>query len=80
MAAADDFNAGTAVLRSPDGVPAKGVPFRFGGWPAAIERSAAPLGADNRAVLAEAGLAPDEIAALEQAGILATSPRRGPAR
>lgn len=80
LAAADDFNAGTAVLRSPDGIPAKGVPFRFGGWPAAIERSAAPLGADNRAVLAEAGLAPDEIAALEQAGILATSPRRGPAR
>jgi crotonobetainyl-CoA:carnitine CoA-transferase CaiB-like acyl-CoA transferase len=56
-----------------------GTPFRFGTWPPAIERGPSPLGADNAAVLREAGLSP-EVGALEEAGILATRPRRGPAQ
>jgi crotonobetainyl-CoA:carnitine CoA-transferase CaiB-like acyl-CoA transferase len=80
LAAASEFAAGTAILRAPDGQPAKGTPFRFGTWPAGIARGPSGLGEDNRAVLAEAGLAPMEIEALEAAGVVATEPRRGPAQ
>jgi crotonobetainyl-CoA:carnitine CoA-transferase CaiB-like acyl-CoA transferase len=40
----------------------------------------AELGADNLDVLTKAGMSPEEIAALEDNGILAKAPRRGPAR
>lgn len=79
VARSGDFRAGTAILRDPQGVPAKGVPFRFASLPPGLESGTAPLGADNRAVLAEAGLTEAEISALEQAGVVATAPRRGPA-
>ena len=80
LSAAPDFQAGTAVLRAPDGTPAKGIPFRFANRPLAIHEPCHPLGADNAAVLAEAGLAAAEIAALEAAGTLATRPRSGPTK
>lgn len=76
LAAAGDFLRGTAVLRSPDGTPAKGIPFRFARRPLAVTDACHALGADNRAVMAEAGYAAAEIAALEAAGVLATAPRR----
>lgn len=78
LVAAAEFRAGTAVLRDPEGRPAKGVPFRFASRPPALARGCAALGADNRPVLAAAGLTAEEIASLEAAGVLATAPRRGP--
>jgi benzylsuccinate CoA-transferase BbsF subunit len=80
LAAAPEFAAGSAILRTPGGEPAKGTPFSFATWPAAIERGPSDLGADNSEVLLEAGLTPLEVGALEEAGVLATRPRRGPAR
>jgi crotonobetainyl-CoA:carnitine CoA-transferase CaiB-like acyl-CoA transferase len=77
LAAAEDFARGTAVLRSPDGTPAKGIPFRLANRPLAVRDICHDLGADNRAVLAAAGFAPGEITALESAGVLATAPRGG---
>lgn len=79
LAASDEFRAGTAILHDPAGRPAKGVPWRFDGAAHALTAGCADLGADNRAVLGEAGLAPDELDALEAAGVLATAPRRKPA-
>ncbi len=79
LAHAADFTAGTAILRDPQGVPAKGLPFRFASHPPRIATGTNPLGGDNRAVLAEAGLGEAEISGLEQAGVVATRPRRGPA-
>lgn len=78
LAAAAEFARGTAVLRSPDGSPAKGIPFRFERRPLAVKEACHELGADNRAVLAAAGFAAAEIDRLEEAGVLATAPR--PAR
>ncbi len=75
-----EFRAGTAVLRSPDGTPAKGIPFRFANRPLAVHDNTHSLGADNHMVMAEAGLDPAAIAALEEAGVLATRPRRGPTK
>jgi benzylsuccinate CoA-transferase BbsF subunit len=75
-----EFRGGTAVLRSPDGTPAKGIPFRFATRPLAVHDNTHSLGADNTAVMAEAGLGAAEIAALEAAGVLATRPRRGPTK
>jgi crotonobetainyl-CoA:carnitine CoA-transferase CaiB-like acyl-CoA transferase len=69
------FRQGTAVLRSPDGTPAKGIPFRFARRPLSVDDACHALGADNHAVLAEAGYGPAEIAALEAQGIVATGPR-----
>ena len=80
LAAAPEFQAGTAVLHAPDGTPAKGIPFRLTNRPLAVRDTCHALGADNAAVLTEAGLAPTEIAALEAAGILATRPRSGPTK
>lgn len=77
LAAAADFLRGTAVLRSPDGTPAKGIPFRFTHRALSVTDVCHPLGADNRAVMAEAGYTEQEIAALEAAGVLATVPRGG---
>lgn len=75
LAVAEEFVRGTAVLRSPDGSPAKGIPFRFARHPLAVQDACHDLGADNRAVLADAGFATDDIDRLEQAGVLATIPR-----
>jgi crotonobetainyl-CoA:carnitine CoA-transferase CaiB-like acyl-CoA transferase len=80
LAAAPELAAGTAILHAPDGQPAKGTPFRFAHRPAGIARGASGLGADNRAVLEDAGFAAAEIDELEASGIAATRPRRGPAR
>lgn len=76
---AAEFNAGTSILRDPDGVPAKGVPFRFASAPPELTSGCPPMGADNATVLASAGLTEAEIAALAEAGVIATRPRRGPA-
>ncbi|MCZ8280087.1 MAG: CoA transferase [Acetobacteraceae bacterium] len=76
----EKFRSGTAVLQDPDGIPAKGIPFSFGTWPASIRRGGAKLGENNIAVLREAGLSMEEIHELREAGILAEAPRRGPAR
>lgn len=78
LAAAAEFQAGTAIMHAPEGTPAKGIPFRFASRPPALQRGCAPLGADNDAVLRGVGLTAEEIAALQQAGVLATAPRRGP--
>ncbi|HEY4254677.1 MAG TPA: CaiB/BaiF CoA-transferase family protein [Roseomonas sp.] len=80
LAASPEFAAGTAILRAPDGQPGKGTPFRYGSWPAGIARGPSGLGEDNHAVLAEAGFTAAEIETLEQAGVVATKPRRGPAQ
>jgi crotonobetainyl-CoA:carnitine CoA-transferase CaiB-like acyl-CoA transferase len=74
LVAATEFQQGTAVLRSPDGTPAKGIPFRFARRPLTVNDNCHPLGADNRSVLAEAGFDAEEIAALEAQGIVATGP------
>ncbi|MBL6456113.1 CoA transferase [Belnapia sp. T6] len=76
LAAAEDFASGTAVLRSPDGRPAKGIPFRLSRRPLSVREACHGLGADNRAVLRATGLAEEEIAGLEEAGLLATGPRK----
>ena len=75
LAASADFLAGTAVLRAPDGRPAKGIPYRFARRPLTVPGNARALGEDNRAVLTELGLTGAEITGLEQAGLLATRPR-----
>jgi len=80
LVGAPEFARGNAILRDPQGQPAKGIPFGFGSWPARIATGCAPLGAHNRAALREAGLAEAEIDTLEADGVLATSPRRGPNR
>ncbi|MCS6891920.1 MAG: CoA transferase [Rhodovarius sp.] len=80
LARAPEFQAGTAVLRAPDGTPVKGIPFRLQSRPLSVRGPCRPLGADNRSVLREAGLTEEEIAALEEAGVVATRPRRGPPR
>ena len=79
LAASADFQRGTAILRDPAGQPAKGVPWRFGGQPHRLTAGCATLGADNRAVLGAAGLPAAELDALEQAGVLASAPRKKPA-
>lgn len=76
LAAAGDFLRGTAVQRSPDGTPAKGIPFRFANHALAVRDVCRPLGADNAGVMAELGYGAAEIAALEAAGVLATAPRK----
>lgn len=76
LVAAAEFANGTAIMHAPDGSPAKGIPFRFASRPLVVRDICHPLGADNRAVLAAAGIGDDEIAALEAAGLLATAPRR----
>jgi crotonobetainyl-CoA:carnitine CoA-transferase CaiB-like acyl-CoA transferase len=78
LAAAPEFASGQAILRDPDGTPAKGIPFSFGTWPARIASGCAPLGAHNHEALREAGLTAEEIAALEADGVVAGRPRRGP--
>ena len=80
LAASPEFNAGTAILHDPDGTPAKGIPFRFASRPPKILSGCAELGADNLDVLTKADLSLEEIAALQDNGILAKAPRRGPAR
>jgi len=76
LARSNDFIRGTAVLRSPDGTPAKGIPFRLTNRPCAVTDICHTLGADNRAVLRQAGFDEETIIALERDGVLATSPRR----
>ncbi len=75
LCAADEFVRGTAVLRTPDGSPAKGIPFRLATRPLAVEDVCHNLGADNHAVLTKAGFSDGEIKALEEAGAIATAPR-----
>jgi len=75
LADAADFQAGTAVLRTPDGRPAKGIPFRFQRRSLSVRGPCRTLGADNRAVLEDIGVTERELLELEQAGVLATRPR-----
>ncbi len=75
-----EFQSGTAVLRSPDGTPAKGIPFRFASRTLAVHDNTHALGADNHDVLLGAGLNAAAIATLEADGVLATKPRRGPTK
>lgn len=76
LVASPEFAAGTGMASTPDGWPAKGIPFRFANRPLAIRDGCHDLGADNAAVLAEAGFTPGEVAALVEAEVLATAPRR----
>ncbi len=76
LVAAEDFASGTAVLHSPDGGPAKGIPFRFATRRLSVADACHALGADNYAVLAKAGVTSGEIEALEEAGVIATVPRQ----
>lgn len=78
LAGSEDFRRGTAVLYSPDGSPAKGIPFRFANRPRAVTDACHSLGADNRAVMRAAGFDDETIAALERDGVLATRPRSAP--
>lgn len=80
LVAASEFQEGQSVLRMSDGGYAKGTPFRASRWPSLAAGLPRPLGADNAAVLSEAGLSAEEIAAMEAQGVLATQPRRGPAQ
>ncbi|MCX7932218.1 MAG: CoA transferase [Rhodovarius sp.] len=54
-------------------------PVRFSATPAALRRPAPRLGEHGPEILAEAGFAPAEIAALAAAGVLITPPERMPA-
>jgi crotonobetainyl-CoA:carnitine CoA-transferase CaiB-like acyl-CoA transferase len=80
LAEAPEFQAGTAVLRAPDGKPAKGIPFRFTHRPLAITDSCHTLGADNAAVLAaqhsSPGLVPGLVVGPAAAGALAIAAPR----
>jgi len=75
LCAAEEFIRGTAVLRTPDGSPAKGTPFRLATRPPSLDDVCHDLGADNHAVLKEAGFSDSEIKALAEAGVIATAPR-----
>lgn len=75
LVSSNEFARGTAMLRNADGSHAKGTPFRFSTRPPASLDACHDLGADNRAVLAEAGLSDTEIAPLENSGVIATAPR-----
>jgi crotonobetainyl-CoA:carnitine CoA-transferase CaiB-like acyl-CoA transferase len=72
----DAISHGTALRPCVDGSLAKGSPFRFDGEPLDVGDPCHPLGADNRAILAEIGISTDEIAELERAGVIATRPRK----
>jgi crotonobetainyl-CoA:carnitine CoA-transferase CaiB-like acyl-CoA transferase len=74
LCAAEEFVRGTAVLPTPDGSPAKGIPFRLATRPLSVKDTCHNLGADNHAVLAKAGFSDGEIKALEEAGVIATAP------
>jgi len=76
LVAAPEFARGTALLHGPDGKPSKGVPFRLGSCAISVRDTAHSLGADNRAVLLEAGYDAQDIADLEAAGVIAAAPRR----
>jgi crotonobetainyl-CoA:carnitine CoA-transferase CaiB-like acyl-CoA transferase len=67
------------VLTHPDAGIHKhpGLPIRLSRTPGAQRRAAPCFGADNHAVLAEIGLTPDEIRALEASGALASVPLEG---
>lgn len=75
LIAAAEFANGTAIMRGPHGNPAKGIPFRFATRRLLVNDACHALGADNRTVLATAGLTESEIAALEDAGLVAAAPR-----
>jgi crotonobetainyl-CoA:carnitine CoA-transferase CaiB-like acyl-CoA transferase len=77
VVAAVEFIRGAAVMRLRDGKAAKGLPFRFGTRPPIAHGPCPALGADNRAVLAAAGLTEAGTEALEAAGVLAEAPRAG---
>ncbi|MBN8941148.1 MAG: CoA transferase [Rhizobiales bacterium] len=79
LLASEAFRRGTAMLHDPDGRPVKGIPFRLANHTLAVTGACRPLGADNRAVLAEAGVSDQDIAMLEDKGALATAPRPAPA-
>ena len=72
--AAPEFSRSTALLCGVDGKPTKGFPFRLGGCAMSVRDTSHGLGADNRAVLLEAGYKTAEIADFEAAGIIATAP------
>ena len=74
LAAAPEFARSAAMQWSPDGAPAKGIPFRFARRSLAVDDACHRLGADNRAVLEEAGVDEASIEALERAGVLASAP------
>jgi len=77
VVAAPEFVGGAAVMRLRDGTAAKGLPFRFGTRPPIARGPCPPLGADNLAVLAAAGLTEAGTEALEAAGVLVEAPRAG---
>ncbi|WP_170182077.1 CaiB/BaiF CoA transferase family protein [Phreatobacter stygius] len=80
LVASSEFGRGTAMLHDPDGRPVKGIPFRLANRRLSVKGACHKLGADNRAVLAEAGLTDRHITMLEDKGALATAPRRIAAR
>ncbi|MBD7990595.1 CaiB/BaiF CoA transferase family protein [Ochrobactrum quorumnocens] len=51
-------------------VKTPGFPIRFSKTPSTVDRGAPITGQDTRDILAEAGYAPDKIAALEQSGVI----------
>ena len=55
-------------------------PVRFSATPASVRRPAPQVGEHTREVLAEAGLAPGQIAALAEAGVLKDRPEPDPRR
>lgn len=75
LIAAPEFGCGTAILHTTSGEPAKGVPFRLAAHTLPPPAPCRALGADNHAVLRDAGLTAAEIVALERDGVVADRPR-----
>lgn len=61
----------------PNGITARlpKLPFRAGGFDMSLRKTAPALGADTRTVLAELGYRDEDIAALQQRGVVRASPR-----
>ncbi|MBM3556071.1 MAG: CoA transferase, partial [Alphaproteobacteria bacterium] len=57
-----------------EGYKGTGTPIKFGRTPGRLRRKPPKFGADGRAVLREAGFAPDKIEALAKAGVLVEKP------
>jgi len=74
LVSAPEFARSGAIQQSPDGIPVKGFPFRLTRHPISAAEVCHPLGADNRAVLREAGFDDGQIESLEEAGVIASTP------
>jgi len=61
-----------------DGYRGFGIPIKLSRSPGKVRSKPKAFGADNRAILAEAGYAPDEIERLVSSGVVPAAPKPAP--